>query len=205
MNTQTPFTAQITDGNARDGLTVLSAQLLAAFGKEHDIGTDQHSTIHATGSIAERGRSAAIGEWINPRFSAKDYTVTGAGNSWTVSAPSTGNPLYPVSYTLIGTTMFLNIDVVNSALTIATPTSAVYLTLPDGYRVAGLGSAAVRQRTHFGFCYIIDNATAGAGILQVAPSTSVAQTQVAISLVSGANFVTGGFTVIGQVFFEVAL
>lgn len=206
MNTTFPFREQVGDGHLRDGLDHLGAQVLAGYGKEHDNNTDRHSTIRATGPISERDRTAPMGEWINPAFKASSYTVGGAGNSWVVAAPGANNVLYPLSYLLVGATMWLNVDVVNSALTIAAATNTVSIQIPDTFRSAGFALGALKQRTCYGFCYLINNGAAASGILQVAPSSAAANTTVSVSKVDGTNFVTStDFTIIGQVFFEVAL
>lgn len=193
-------------GHVRDGLDRFAAQLLTGYGTEHDIDTDRHSTIRATGSISERGRTTPMGEWVNPEFDATAYSVVGAGNSWSVPTPNAGASLWPLSYTLIGKTMFLNVEIVNSSITIGTPISSVSIRIPDDFRVSGLRTAAVRGRSAFGFAYIINNGSAFTGYFNVPPSTSTETRDFSVQRVGVGSFVTStDFTIIGQVFFEVAL
>jgi hypothetical protein len=101
------------------------AQVSASFGREHN-DDDTHSSIHATGTIAERGRAVAMGEWIDIPFAATKFTATG-GMNWTVTAAN----VVMLAYTLIGNTIFLAFEI--DSTSIAAPLSnGLEIALPAG-------------------------------------------------------------------------
>jgi hypothetical protein len=164
---------------------------------------DTHATITATGPISERGRTVPMGEWIDPPFDANWFTVTGAGNSWVVSAPTVVSQFYRVSYTLIGKTMFLNVNITNSKLTIATGVNQISVAVPPGYRIAGTFASpnfVGRVHRNVGECI---NAGTQQGVYFDAQG-GVAF--ILIKLLAGGNFADdsgGSFSVSGQCMFEV--
>jgi len=73
---------------------------------------DRAGNLSMAGSVAERGRAAAMGEWTNIPFNAADFSTSG-GLTWTVAA---GN-LVAWRYMLMGRTCFLHCDIANTTLT----------------------------------------------------------------------------------------
>lgn len=204
MNLTVPFRAQLEalPGGTwvSQSLSQFSTAVSAIFTVQHaDDGS--HTTITATGPITERRRSKPLGEWIDVPFDATAFTVSQAGgvNTWTVAAPGVGASLAPLSYMLVGTTMFFNICVINSSMTIAGTPNFAFVRLPSPYRVAGLPlGTSFTGRIHGSFAHALNNGTLRASMLQALPNDAV------LTLDFGANFVTGGFDLVAQVFFEVA-
>jgi hypothetical protein len=114
----------------------LVAGLTASYHIEHNP-DDTHGTIHATGSISERGRTVALGDWQSAPFAAADYTASGA-MVWTVGASNIGH----VAYMLVGATLLLDFQISSSALS-GSAESTLLLRLPGGFQAARDHSATV--------------------------------------------------------------
>jgi hypothetical protein len=188
-----------------DSFDRLMNSVTAGYNVQHNT-DDTHATITATGSISERGRTVPMGEWVNPTFDASWFTVGGAGNSWVVSPPTLTNQFYVVSYMLVGKTMFFNLNIFNSTLTVATAITTLSVAMPPGFRVAGaltnLSSRVFVGRQHDGGGYVVNGGTQKGALLE----TGAGDVTVTIRLASGGFFVDdsgGSFTVSGQIFIEV--
>jgi len=161
------------------------AQISTSFGREHN-DDDTHSTINATGTIAERGRTFPLGEMIPVPYLAGNFTGNGT-MTWTVDGTDVNN----LAYAVIGKLMFLAFNIsatsvggaVNSALQIAIP------------------SHAMSSRYGAGSYQYADNGVAGAGAWQVSPNGTVVQLFNAASgnWTASAN----NTTVVGTAIFEV--
>jgi hypothetical protein len=206
MNVTFPFSDQLmgawdtASGYLRDGLDTLGAQIGAGYHTQHNL-DDTHGTITASGSISERKRTVPMGEWINPAFDASIYTYPGASNAWTVATPTAGTNIYPVSYTIVVKTLFWNLAVFLSTLTVGgSASSLLEVALPHGIVVAGLiAPGAFQGRTHYGVCSITEGGTVMPGVLTASPGSSF----IGVQKATAANFIAGAnFTVVGQVFFE---
>lgn len=105
-------------------ISELVAQISGSFGREHN-DNDTHSTITATGSISERGRTIPMGEWIPVPYNAGDFTaITG---TWTVDAAD----VLLFAYMLLGKTLFVTFNLQTTSVS-ATPTS-LYLKIPGNF------------------------------------------------------------------------
>lgn len=106
-----------------------------AYHREHTV-NDQHGDIHCT-TISERSRTTPMGAWITvPPQPTASFTASGT-MTWSVPVAS-----QTVTYTLVGTTMYLNI-----ALT--------------GITVGGAASTTLRMKIPNGFTAVTFKATAG--------------------------------------------
>ena len=127
------------------------ASIAASYHQEHN-DDDSHSTIHATGEIFERDRTAAIGEAIPIPFNPTNFTAAGA-MTWTV-AIANAIQLY---YTLVGAMMTVFFDIQSSTVG-GTPNTNLIMRVPSG--------AFCRRTTESTFFYF-DNAVAGVGLVSV--------------------------------------
>ena len=93
----------------------------------HDLYYPFTGDIKTTGKIYERGRSVAMGDWIDVPYDSNNYWAN--GGTWTV-----GSNGAHYSYTLIGSTMIINLRVHDSTLTIPDNTqTGLYIRLPPGF------------------------------------------------------------------------
>lgn len=104
----------------------LVAAITSGYHTEHN-SDDTHATIHATGSISERGRTIAMGEWIAVPHDATYYTASVGGGTWTVTAANQ----VTLAYCLIGNTMILAFTLETTSVS-ATP-AVLFLKIPAGY------------------------------------------------------------------------
>lgn len=177
-----------------------AASIGATWDTEHaDDGT--HKTITASGSMSERGRTVPIGEWVRPTFNAGDFTGESGKLTWTVSSPVSGSIISPIAYLIIGRTMWLAIDIVNSSVSV-TSSGTLSIKIPGGYKVK---SVAFGDFTYGGFHtvgYCINNGTARSVLLKAEPANS-GYVDI-INLLSSDSFVTAtDHTVRGIIPFEV--
>jgi hypothetical protein len=110
------------------------ASITAGYHTEHN-DDDSHGTIHATGPIAERGRSHAIGTWIRVPQVAADFTTETLAVTWDIPTADSAffRPDQGLAYMLIGTTMFVSFYLFDTSVTGGT-TSVLYAKIPGGFR-----------------------------------------------------------------------
>lgn len=84
------------------------------------------NTISLTGGYKERGRSVALGEWIDVAYDSGNY-VAGGGGTWTVDA----SDQIVFSYTVIGDTVCM-INRLN-ATSVSGTVSNLLISLPSGF------------------------------------------------------------------------
>lgn len=111
-----------------DAITINHNQLILA----------ADNTVRLTGSIFERNRSVALGEWQNVPFVASDYFGTG-GLVLTVGAGDIVS-----KYTLIGRTMHWQLKISAGDLT-GTASNAIYVKIPGGMLAGNHGMAPARM------------------------------------------------------------
>jgi hypothetical protein len=131
-----------------EAITTILLSVTTAYHVEHEV-DDRHKTIHATGSIFERGRTVtALGDPYDVPFVPAHFTGFGA-QTWTVDA----GDVVTWAYTLSGSTMTLWFDLRTTAVG-GTPSAGLVLTIPDGWYAARV----VRNPV-----YLIDNGVAATG------------------------------------------
>jgi hypothetical protein len=97
------------------------------------------------GEIRERGRSIALGDWINIPYSAANFSAAGGTTpTWVVEA----GDIQANGYTIIGRTVFFSFGIVTSTIT-GSPTS-LRIALP------ALGAV---QRLHLTVCRLQESTT----------------------------------------------
>lgn len=137
------------------------------------------------------GRFEATGRWVTPTHDPNRFHIAGAGNSWT----DTGRSQSPFSYTLLNdSTMIVNIDVLNSTLTIALST-ILNVVLPDGFMTTGSTNSRVFRSVGF-----LQQGGTSVGSLMQAPAGS---NYIAISPIDGSSLATSTLQVSGQLALEV--
>lgn len=139
----------------------LVAAVSTGFNREHDVETNRHSTITATGSIAERNRTVPMGDWIAIPYGAVSFTGNGT-MTWTVQAADQ----LRYSYMLIGHTLFLDFSFTTTSVG-GVANTTLLLPLPYNYKAANS-----QHGTPF---YYSDNGTFGIGLARVAASAQVVQ------------------------------
>ncbi len=140
-------------GYIANDLISLASVVSTGFNKEHDAETNQHGTILALGSISERKRTLAMGDWADIPYGSVAFTASGT-MTWTVPAASQ----LRFRSMLIGHTLFLGFTF--SATSVSAPLStALILPLPTG--MVGHGTL---QETPYIYS---DNGTLGTGIAQI--------------------------------------
>jgi hypothetical protein len=130
----------------------LVGAISTAYHTEHN-DDDTHKTIHASGSIAERKRTTAMGDWIAVSYLATDFTAS--AGTWTVGAGDVGS----FRYMLVGTTLTVAFYLETTSVS-ATP-AALYLKVPGNFKIA---------RQIFNTFAYDDNGVLGIGVAQVAPA-----------------------------------
>ena len=185
-----------------DSIDRLIASITAGYNVQHNA-DDTHATITATGSISERGRTVPMGEWINPTFDASAFTVSGAGNSWTVPAPLANGYIAPISYMLVGKTMFLSVGITGSTLVASgSPTNVLRVQIPDKFQSANFINSALNIRLMNTPVYILNGAVQRTGHLFMTPAD---RTGIYVFRSDGSNFADDGSFEVGiQVFFEIS-
>lgn len=138
----------------RWGFGVISA----GFNLEHDVETSRHGTIKALGTIAERGRTVPIGEWIDIPYGTVGFA--GNGGTWTVQAANQSRYRYMLS----GKTLTLDATLLTTSVAGAV-SSVLQLPMPPGFT-----SHVSIQGMPFTYS---DAGTFGTGLAQVLASTSV--------------------------------
>jgi hypothetical protein len=78
----------------------------------------------------ERARSVAMGDWISPAYNAGDFTAGGT-MTWTVQSAD----VYTYEYTLIGHTMILAFDIIQTSVT-APLAADLRIAIPGGFTAA---------------------------------------------------------------------
>lgn len=187
MNLGLSYLSQITDGFVQKTINQLITNIRAGYGKQHNA-DDTHGTITASGSIAERLRSVAMGAWTAVAFAAAMYTAT--GTTWTV----TNTQQVTLKYMLIGTTLFVTFYINTSTVGGSTPN--LFLTLP-------LNAAAAV--TAYGTCAYNDNGTKGTGVIKCATGTTSPQLTLMKDLAASVDWAnSAALTIAGSIAFEVS-
>ena len=132
----------------------LVASLTAGYHIEHNA-NDSHSTIHATGTISERGRLVAIGDWQAVPFNAANFTGGGT-QTWTVTAATQ----ITFSYSLTGTTLAFQIKLAGTSVG-GVPNTTLRIMLPVAY---------ANPRQQFGTFHFVDNGVHGIGLWGISAS-----------------------------------
>ncbi len=169
-------------------ITEMVAQIAGTFDREHtDDGT--HKTITASGSVSERGRTIAMGEWIPIPFIAANFTASGS-MIWTVAATN----VTALKYMLVGKTCFVLFNLVQTS---------VGGTLNNALRIA-LPTALMAKDTTITSIRVYDNAAWVSGVAIVNSPLTVA-TSLTISREDNGNFTasSANTSVQGLAMFEV--
>ena len=110
-----------------DSLTVTGALTAGAISADAITATGAITTtgtVTATGGVYERGRTVAMGEWIDVPFSAANFTANGT-MTWTVAAGD--QVIY--RYALVGKTVTVNLNLSTTSIG-GTVNTTLYLALP---------------------------------------------------------------------------
>lgn len=141
-----------------------------------------------TSGIKERGRTALVGEWTTPAFSAGDFTGSG---SMTVTVGSGDVSTY--EYMMVGKAMTVVFSI--NGITIGgTPSSAVRFKIPGGFTVAK-GTVTM--------CLFQNGGTYTYGIASVDPGQTVIEIYYGDFGVTNWAASTDATSIRGQITFEV--
>ena len=138
----------------------------------------------AGGTIKERARSTALGEWIAVSYSAGDFTSN--TNKWDVASGDVALN----RYTLIGKTLIWSLGISASSVTDASETE-LRATIPGGFTSAA--------RSYVSVAYMSDNST----LRDDAYASASTSTYVSISRTSGAAWASS--TNATSVYFQIAI
>jgi hypothetical protein len=197
---QNPADAKTLGGRVAQQLTSLKAAILGCYHTQHNA-DDTHSTITATGPISERGRSTPIGAWINEPFNAGDFTITGAGNSIVVPAPAAAGNIAPISYMLVGTTLFCNVFATGVTLTVPTPITIFRVQIPGNYLLAVAQGGSFNIRLYTPPAYLLNSGIQRQTHLFITPGD---RSGIFVERTDGSNLATDGAFEFGfQTFFEI--
>lgn len=142
-----------------EALTTINASVMGGYHIEHGV-DDRHSTIRATGSIAERSRTIAMGVAYAVPFVPGNFTGFGT-MGWTVTAGT----VVTFIYDLVGMMMTLSFDLRLTTVTVSGGlTAALQIKIPDGWYAA----YSVRNKIH-----ILDNAVATTGYITSAANSNL--------------------------------
>lgn len=124
-----------------------------------------------------------FGQWLNPAFSAVNFSANGA-MTWTVASATT------YSYSLVGRTMIFSFQVTGTVG--GTPNTLLQIAIPDGY-VASQAAAHPVTVTNGGVVSISQASVASGGtVLQIGSNPA-----------ASANWTAGSVTVQGQISLQV--
>lgn len=112
--------------------------------------------LTSTGSIKERSRSVAMGEWTSATFAAGDYTCNGC--TWTVESSDQST----LAYTLVGKTITLSFYL-NSTTVGGTANNQLRVTIPGSFVSQRLNSATMMYQDNGGAWSMGHVATTGGG------------------------------------------
>jgi hypothetical protein len=127
--------------------------------------------VSAAGGLHDRGRTTAIGEWINVPFDANSFGSSGGSGGWGAGYWQVdAADIATLAYTLIGKTMVLNCYI--QATNVPIVAGVLYVVLPPGF-VAAQHARAIIQAVNAG----INNegmlvATAGSNVLSLYATTT---------------------------------
>ncbi len=124
------------------------AAITSGYHTQHNA-DDSHGTITASGSISERGRTVAMGDWSDQAFSAALFVGSGV-MTWTVSSTTFGH----YHYMRVGSTVWIDVRV-NGAALAGTADLGLRVTLPANLLVA---------RDYNGAYHYINGAAAAGGV-----------------------------------------
>ena len=191
MNLSLPYREQVRAGREpgwiAESFNNLVSQLTKAYHTQHNA-DDTHGTITATGSVTERSRDVAIGEWTAVNFTATDFTSS--LGTWTVSSST----LLGFAYTLVGLTMTVSWQVDQSTLA-TTASPVLYVKLP---------AMAQAARTQFGTFAYDDNGTLGIGVWEVRTAGTQTILRLYKNLRASSNWsVSTSLSYAGQATFEI--
>jgi hypothetical protein len=161
------FPAELTP-TLRNELERVCAQLTEWQKANHnDDGT--HSNIVATGTITERGRTAAMGVWTDVPYSAANFTGFGA-MTWTVDAADQ----ITYRYMFVGDTMFVDVylDATSVGGVVSTP---LMIAIPGGF----VAAKSVASGT-----FVVDNGATAVAFQRVLAGA----TKIEVARVDLANF-----------------
>lgn len=136
-------------------------------------------------SYTERGRSAAVGAWVDVPPSEVAFSASGS-MTWTVQAAD----VEALSYMRVGTTMLLSFYLVSTAVGGVVDTE-LWMTIPEGLRARERAANAIA---------INDAGTAGMGYISVSTATP---TILRIRKSDGSNWTAGAAEVYGQIALDV--
>ncbi len=142
-----------------EAITSILASVMTGYHTQHTF-DDQHSTITATGSIAERKRTIPLGEWYDVPFVPGNFTGF-TTMTWTVTAAGQKT----CAYTLIGMTMIFAFDLRSTTIGGVT-TAAVQILIPGGW---------FAKNTLRNPCYLIDNGVISTGYALVTANSNLVQ------------------------------
>ncbi len=145
------------DGNNGGELHLGGTASVTGYGANHEITSITTLDTSSFNGYKERGRTTAMGEWIDVAFSAGNFTAAGS-MTWTVG--SGDQACY--SYTLIGKTMTLSV-IVNTSSVGGTLSNSLRVAIPGGFTVASGFRATVGCRVIQGATNEIGFITAGSG------------------------------------------
>jgi len=112
--------------------------------------------VEVNGAIRERGRTAAMGDWVNIPYNAGFFV--GGGFAWTVEAAD----VVTYAYSLVGKTMTITVYVQTTSL--AGAANSLQVALPAGYTGAAFAA---------GSAYLSDNGVVVPAVWRVSPASSV--------------------------------
>jgi hypothetical protein len=133
----------------------LASAISVGFNLEHDTETSRHSTIRAIGSIFERNRTVAMGDWITIPIGSLTFAAN--ASAWTLGL----SDYVTLKYMLIGRTLFYEFYLDQTS--VGAGSGALFLPLPPGFKAA---STIERPLAY------VDNGTLGTGTAQITVGAS---------------------------------
>lgn len=110
-----------------DGSVFKLQTLTDAYGSPSDVvAYDRSGNTAITGTIKERGRSTALGEWTTPTYAAGDFTANGS-MTWTVQA----GDVTTYAYALVGKMETVAFTIITSTVG-GTPNNELMIKVPSG-------------------------------------------------------------------------
>jgi len=192
MNIGLTFLAQVRDAYAQKSFRQMIMAIVAGYNRQHN-DDDTHGTITASGSISERSRATAMGDWTSVPWSAVTFSGSGSMTWSTVSTNLTG---IGIGYTLLGSTMLLAWSFVGTSVK---GTANTNLTFKISNTISPVSIT-------YGTFHYNNNGTFGIGRCSVAPLAAGMQgLTVTLNIVSLGNWAlsTQNTDTSGQFAFEV--
>lgn len=100
------------------------------------------------------------GHWFDVGATTEDFSIAGASNTWSIPGLPDTQARY-LAYMIVGNTMFLNVYIPSSSLTVTTAVTNLGVRIPGNYKASGpsAGTSTTYSRMYTGMGMMINGGT----------------------------------------------